>query len=403
MIGLSSEARAEKASAVISGGNSPGISALRSWLALPQGGRPEHSAGLRMALTKDEASIAMDLLAKDRLAWLSLERKEEMEGKAIAWEGKSLHWVEAVHGTTPADGRSLWISLHGGGAVPEAVNNEQWMNQISLYEPDEGIYVAPRAPTDAWNLWHERHIDPIFQRLIEGFVALRGVNPDKVYLMGYSAGGDGVWQLAPRMADHFAAAAMMAGHPNGASLEGLRNLPFAIFMGGNDGAYDRNKVAAEKVANLDRLEQADPGGYAHMSRIYEGLGHWMEGKDKEALPWMAKFRRNPWPKKIVWVQDDVIHDRFYWLKIPDKTAVREGLKIAAVAEGQNIRLAGEIPNGLTLLLSDDLLDLDQPVSVMVNDSLVSTARIPRSAETIRQCLEDRPDAPAAATAVFIVP
>jgi poly(3-hydroxybutyrate) depolymerase len=46
----------------------------------------------------------------------------------------------------------------------------------------------------------------------------RGVNPDKVYLLGYPAGGDGVWQLAPRMADRFAAAAMMAGHPNGASL-----------------------------------------------------------------------------------------------------------------------------------------------------------------------------------------
>jgi dienelactone hydrolase len=31
--------------------------------------------------------------------------------------------------------------------------------------------------------------------------AMLDVNPNKVYVMGYSAGGDGVWRLAPRMAD----------------------------------------------------------------------------------------------------------------------------------------------------------------------------------------------------------
>ena len=97
--------------------------------------------------------------------------------------------------------------MESGGGAPPALNDQQWSYQVNLYELPEGICVAPRAPTDTWNLWHEGHIDPIFQRLIESYVACRGVNPDKVYLMGYSAGGDGVWQLAPRMADRFAAAA----------------------------------------------------------------------------------------------------------------------------------------------------------------------------------------------------
>jgi hypothetical protein len=174
-------------------------------------------------------------------------------------------------------------------------------------------------------------------------------------------------------------------------------------MGGNDGAYDRNKVALEKTAELDRLAQMDPGGYAHLSRIYEGLGHWMNGKDNEALPWMAKFSRNPWPKKIVWVQDDVIHDRFYWLQLPDKAGAKEGQKIIANLDGQTIRLTGEIPKGMTLLLSDALLDLDEPVSVVVNDKPVSTAKPPRTAAVIRQCVEERLDPPAAATALFVVP
>src|SRR5688572_18956710 len=161
----------------------------------------------------------------------------------------------------------------------------------------------------------------MFQRLIEDHVALRGVNPDKVYLMGYSAGGDGVWQLAPRMADRFAAAAMMAGHPNEASVLGLRNLPFAAFVGGNDTAYNRNTVVEERSAELGRLAQADPGGYVHLARIYEGVGHWMNKKDAEAVPWMTQFKRNPWPRKLVWMQDDVVHRRFYWLQIPENALI----------------------------------------------------------------------------------
>ena len=72
------------------------------------------------------------------------------------------------------------------------------------------VYLAPRAPTDTWNLWHQAHIDRMFQRLIENLVVFENVDPNRVYLMGYSAGGDGVYQVAPRMADRFAAAAMMA-------------------------------------------------------------------------------------------------------------------------------------------------------------------------------------------------
>jgi len=266
-----------------------------------------------------------------------------------------MRWLEKTTGEAPADGRSLWISMHGGGNAPAALNDQQWRNQFQLYDPAEGIYVAPRAPTDTWNLWHEAHIDPMFARLIEDYVALRGVNPDKVYLMGYSAGGDGVWQLAPRMADRFAAASMMAGHPNEASLLGLRNLPFAIFVGGADAGYDRNKVAAAKSAELDRLEKDDPGGYVHLSRIYENLPHWMNRRDAEALPWMARFKRSPWPKKIVWFQDDVVHDRFYWLKIPGDSGAKAGDQIVATVDGQTITLEGRVPARTELRLSDELL------------------------------------------------
>lgn len=347
-------------------------------------------------LDRAQAEAAVARLWAEKWTQVHAERAGEMESRIIECDGKRMRFAERVFGDAPQDGRSLWISMHGGGGAPAPVNDRQWRNQAGLYEPKEGIYIAPRAPTDHWNLWHEPHIDPMFARLIEDCIALRGVNPDRVYLMGYSAGGDGVWQLAPRMADRWAAAAMMAGHPNDASLLALRNLPIALFVGAKDAAYNRNRVVPEKAAELDRLEKADPGGYPHALHVYD-TGHWMNRLDAEALPWMAEKARDPWPKKIVWVQDDVTHERFYWLGVP-AAAAKPRQKIVAEADGQTIRLSGDVPDGTTLWLNDALLDLDQPVRVLLDGVEVFHSKAPRRAEVIRESLDARADPRLAATA-----
>ena len=353
-------------------------------------------------LTRELAQRAIEFTSESLTAKQRDERATELREKSITHDDHTMRWLEKTFGDAPPDGRSLWISMHGGGGAPPHVNDRQWQNQIRLYQPDEGIYIAPRAPTDTWNLWHRDHIDPLFARLIESMVALRGVNPNKIHLMGYSAGGDGVWQLAPRMADRFASAAMMAGHPNDASLLGVRNLPFAIFMGANDSAFDRNTVAAEKSEKLAALHREDPAGYTHLTRIYPGLGHWMNGKDAEALPWMATFTRNPWPEKIVWHQVNVLHHRFYWLRLPEGTAER-GQKITATINDRNIHLQGDVPPGTQILLSDALLDLDAPVEIRVNDQPPQTAQPVRTLKTIRTALQERLDPAATPTATITIP
>lgn len=352
-------------------------------------------------LSKDAAAGLVAKLSAERLAALKTERAAEIEAKSISIGDKTLRWLEKNFGSAPVGKRSLWISMHGGGNAAPAVNDQQWKNQIRLYQPAEGIYLAPRAPTDTWNLWHEAHIDPLFSRLIEDMVAVNGVDPDKVYLMGYSAGGDGVWQLAPRMADRFAAAAMMAGHPNEAQLDGLRNLPFALFVGGADAAYDRNKIVKQRAEALDQLAKDDPGAYVHFFRSYDGLPHWMNGKDAEAVPWMATFTRNPWPKKIVWLQDDVTHDRFYWLEIP-KGSAKAAAKIVATVDGQDIKLTGDVPPGTTVWLSDALVDLDQPVKISVNGKVASEGKVQRTETAIATCLQARPESSACPTGSVIL-
>lgn len=364
---------------------------------------PSDGTLLNRPLAKADAAVALDRLAAARQRKIATNDRQAMATRAITLGDKTLRWESRQFGNAPFGKRSLWISMHGGGNAAPAVNDQQWRNQIKLYEPAEGIYLAPRAPTDTWNLWHEAHIDPLFQRLIDLQVAINGVDPNRVYLLGYSAGGDGVWQLAPRMADRFAAAAMMAGHPNEAGVAGLRNLPFAIFMGGADAAYDRNRIAAERGAELEKLHAADPGGYVSMTRIYPGLPHWMNRKDAEGLPWMAQFTRNPWPKRVVWVQDDVTHDRFYWLQIPDGSQAKAGDRIDARVEGQAITIDGAVPAGLTLRLSDRLVDLDRPVRVTVNGRLAFAGKVPRTAAAIVRSLEERLDPASAATALLRLP
>ena len=345
------------------------LKSLRDWIS-STGSVPDSAPGgdwTKADLTRAESDEAAKLLWK----WFtSLEHKSLRQ----AYENKKLTHGEHVmpfefrtFGEKPDGGRSLFISMHGGGGAPARVNDQQWKNQIGLYEPTEGIYVAPRAPTDTWNLWHQSHIDPLFADLILMMVLFEDVNPDRVYLMGYSAGGDGVYQLAPRMADSLAAAAMMAGHPNETKPDGLRNLPFALYMGGKDSAYQRNEIAAQWKTKLADLAESDPGAYIHRVVIYPEFGHWMQRKDAEALPWMMKYTRNPHPTKIIWLQDDVTHDAFYWLGVPqNQTDLPERPLVTAEIDRNSIKIESEQLDGITIFLNDQIADLDEDITISFN-------------------------------------
>jgi len=349
-------------------------------------------------LSKEEAAKAVQETFTKLAEKRQLEMREVREGFQyfeISAAEKTMRCVGKLYGEAAAGERRLFISMHGGGGAPAGTNDRQWSNQMKLYVPEEGWYVAPRAPTNTWNLWHEPHIDPLFTKLIDDMVAKHGVDPNKVYLLGYSAGGDGVYQLAPRLADRFGAASMMAGHPNGVSADGLMNLPFRIYMGGKDAAYKRNQIAAKWKVKLAKLQEAR-GGYEHKVTIYPEEGHWMKKKDAEAIPWMAGKTRVSWPKKVIWGKSGVRSERFYWLGGEPKGVIQAEVK------DQVITIKGAEGVELTLYLSDELLDLDQDVKILVDGKEVHHAKISRSLEAIKSSLEKRLDTTMVATAIFTV-
>ncbi|MDB5313682.1 MAG: hypothetical protein JWO38_7884 [Gemmataceae bacterium] len=342
-------------------------------------------------LTKADSDAARALIWKAHSAVVAKDRAAEVHDRVLKDGRLEMPFFMKAFGKKPAGGRSLWVSLHGGGGAPKAVNDGQWENQKGLYQLEEGLYLAPRAPTNTWSLWHEGHIDRLFGRLIEDLIVLEEVDPDRVYVMGYSAGGDGVYQLAPRMADRWAAAAMMAGHPNDASPLSLRNVPFALQVGGKDAAFDRNKVAAEWGDKLDRLRKDDPDGYEHFVKIHEDKGHWMNREDKVALPWMAKHRRNPVPKRVVWKQAGTTHDRSYWLAVPAGQA-KPGSLVSATVDKQTVEVtAAEQVTKLLIRLDDRMLDLDRPVTVTYRGKVLFEGIAPRTIGGLSRTLAGRGD------------
>ncbi len=363
------------------------VEQLMAWLSQPAATREQlgEQSFATEPLSATESVAAKKLLWQDRMQQLRLERQAEMEAGVLKEGDLQMPFFVRKFGMMPEDGWSVFLSMHGGGGAPTRVNDQQWENQKRLYELNEGIYVAPRAPTDSWNLWHQPHIDVLFQRLIENLVALEGANPNRVYVMGYSAGGDGVYQLAPRLCDRWAAAAMMAGHPNDASPLGLRNVPFALQVGGRDAAYRRNEVAQQWSEKLKSLQLQDPSGYMHFAKIYSGKGHWMDREDAVAIPWMAKFTRNPTPDQIVWQQDDVTVSHCYWLSV-DPANQRPRSQITAALENQQIRLSSQGVERVTVHLDDRFIDLNQPVSITSGDNTLFTGTVKRTIAHIADSL-----------------
>lgn len=350
------------------------------------------SSFAKLPLTKSEATEASKILYEALATKLRTDRQKEWTTKEITLADKTMKFDFRTFGDAPATGRSLFISMHGGGSTTSKVNDQQWRNQIRLYTPAEGIYLAPRAPTDAWNMWHQEHIDPMFDRIIENAILFEGVNPNRVYLMGYSAGGDGVYQLAPRMADRFAAASMMAGHPNEASPLGLRNLPFAIHVGEKDDAFNRNTIGKEWGTNLDNLAKADPKGYTHHVEVHAGKPHWMDREDASAVPWMASYTRDPLPHRVVWRQDDVIQQRFYWLAADGTPKAGDVLDVTL--ENNVFFVAPESTvSSFWLLLNDDLYSLDaqHAIAVKFRDAEIKLDRPARTIAHTCESLRERPD------------
>ncbi len=328
-----------------------------------------------------------------------VEESGILEKQSIEHEGVTMHFRMFKIGEPGPDGYPLFIALHGGGGGSKAINDQQWGHMQSYYRDSvaDGVYVAVRGVRDTWDTHFNPESYALYDQLIEIMTATQKVDPNRVYLLGFSAGGDGVYGIAPRMPDRFAAVAMSAGHPNGVNPTNLHNLPILLQCGQYDGAYKRNLETALFSRRLDELH-GQRGGYPHEVYIHMGAGHNFHDNDPSRAPqpiaanpleciqnkagcledeantnsidFLVARVRNPLPQTLYWDLSTRapmrMHSSFYWLSAPETT--NQGtIKASYNSENQQITIDAENVNGpFSVLLNDDMLDITQPVTVVLN-------------------------------------
>eukprot|EP00731_Ephydatia_muelleri_P013670 Em0007g980a len=319
-------------------------------------------------------------------------RRAILDSGELVLEGHTMPFTVVYYGSRPKNGYSLFIGLHGGGGCPKAVNDGQYKNHMHLYRFPEGVvWFVPRAPEDAWNMWHLPYVDTMLDFMIQSFIICGIADPNKVFLTGYSAGGDGVYKLAPRMADRLAGAAMCGGHPNGASILSLRNTAFTLHVGEYDNAYNRNGVGMEYGERFKVEKQKDPSGYDHFVKVQPGCGHWMNHRDFEGFEWLLTKTRVPLPDKVVWKQcNDLPKRAFYWLVLPVEQ-MKVGTLVTASLKENCVYIESTDIKRIGIRLNDHMLSLQHPVCVYFNDVCVFKGVVEKSLDIAKVSILERFD------------
>ncbi|MDF2542323.1 MAG: hypothetical protein K0S47_2041 [Herbinix sp.] len=349
-------------------------------------------------------------------------RKREIKEGVMTYGDVQMRYGMDIIGEPDEEGYPLYIALHGGGQsdTPD-MNDQQWAHMGIYYKNSvsHGIYVNPRGVRDTWDTHGNPESFPLYDRLIENMVVFHQADPNRVYLLGFSAGGDGVYIVAPRMADRLAATHMSAGHPNGTSVTNLYNVPIQLQVGMNDTAYDRHKVTIEYGLKLDSLETHYDGGYTHRVFVHKNKGHnfydnkeedqavladpvaWLKGKneseiyaDTNAIHFLKQYKREPLPGRIVWDLGNRGEKRntncFYWLK--RNPEVTQGEIIARFDTSLNkIIIERDTTEGqFQILVNEEMIDLFAPILVETPKGCASV-RANLSEKLIRETTYDRGD------------
>lgn len=224
------------------------------------------------ALT-DRAELWMEL--KHEQEWMKAFEKDGDHVIHDPVTNTSMSIYIKTIGKKPNSGYPLYVTLHGGGGCPKVCNDAQYntMKKYWAKSVATGVYIACRGITNTWKLHWENASFPLYDRIIEMAIVEKNVDSNRVYLMGYSAGGDGVYRIIPVMPDRFAAANMCAGHPNGVSVVNMMQVPMLLQVGECDTSYHRNEVTAEYGGKLAAANHSYPEFYKSEVLIHGKANH----------------------------------------------------------------------------------------------------------------------------------
>jgi transglutaminase-like putative cysteine protease len=369
-------------------------------------GDPAKVASARMALAR--APFTEKAAAE---AWTAYRNapdpamKADFDAKMVRTADRTSPYRWRFVGEKPKDGWGLVIVMHGGGAGPKEMNDQQWSGMLDRYyrdHPEAGGYVmlALRAPNDEWNGFYDDAICPLIDRLILQFVKYADVDPNHVYACGVSHGGYGAFVIGPKTPYRFAAVhpAASAGTDGETAGENLRNVRFTWSVGETDTAYGRIERCRAFQKQWEEW-RAKYGGFDGGLEEVAGKGHQIGEHERDKLADLRKYTRNATPKRVLWTQTDDVIRRFYWLEA--LKPVDKG-RIDAEIVGNEITLKTENQGDVALWLSSALVDLTKPV-VVVRDGKRTVHKPNPSLATYADGLEQTGDPALTAPVRIVVP
>lgn len=305
------------------------------------------------------------------------------ENKVRSEDHVSPYTVKTV-GTRPPNGWALFIAMHGGGGAPQELNDSQWRHMQIYYRdhPEVGgyLYLALRAPNNEWNGFYTGYVYPLIANLIKQFLLFGDVDPDKVFIMGYSHGGYGAFTIGPKMADRFAAIhASAAALADGAQPQTLRNTPFSCMVGEKDTAYGRIKHARDFAKTIEQLRGDRTDIYPVSVTIIADHPH--SGlPDREKIAEMYPAVRNPVPRELTWPLTDQVISDFFWLHVPNPN---RGCEFDATCRDNQLAVVTTNLTQASVLLDGRLVDFKKPLTMNLNGK---TSRIKLKPELRVLCL-----------------
>ncbi|HEX5136413.1 MAG TPA: hypothetical protein VFY93_05545 [Planctomycetota bacterium] len=231
------------------------------------------------------------------------------------------------------------------------------------------------------------------------FVKTRfNVDENRVWIAGDSDGGRGTYATVETFAHFFGAAVPVIGAPGGVTrFLNFRNLPWFAINGGKDTIFTIDHVREA----IDGMKAA---GVAIEWKLVENGGHdprfFLTYKD-EVVSFLKAHPRDPYPKTVEWCIDPSREtgfpaDTFRWIRIEEAGdsesnaafddeggILGRGLpRVSATRDGNRVTMRTRGVKRVTLLVSDQMLDLKKDVAVTVNDRLLFRGKILPEARAI---------------------
>ena len=357
------------------------------------------SRALNTLLQDNESAVRQAAWSAYASAPLHQALKEDYKQSQVRFENYLSPYTIKYIGQKPPSGWPLFIAMHGGGGTTREVNDSQWKIMETHYKDQPGLpgycYLALRAPNDTWNGFYDDYVYPLIANLIRQQVIFGQIDPDKVFLMGYSHGGYGAFAIGPKMPDHFAAIHASAAAPTDGetAAANLRNTPFTYMVGEHDLDYDRLKRCQAFDQAICKLRGENTNSYP-VTLEYRAGKHHSDLDDRDKIKQMYPATRQTVPAQLRWeLTDGVIHD-FFWLEVPTPGKTQE---ISANCQTNRISVTSQRMNAANLLLDSRLVNFKQPLQLEVNGQ-VSSIKVKPSLLVLCQTLMERGDPQLAFTA-----